>query len=65
MKEQQLYSRFKEKCPGILQGNFTCTFKKGKEKNSLKIRVDNKQAYIFTYNGEDNWSLERIPVKKF
>lgn len=29
-------------------------------KNSIRIRLKNKQELIFTYNGKDDWKLETV-----
>lgn len=66
LREPQLFTKFKEKCPEKLGEGYSATFKRWRgDKNGLKVKINDRKAYIFIYRADDDWELREIPVGRF
>lgn len=57
MMHQDIYKQF-ELCFPDYGKNIEMWFPNGR--NSVRIRQVNKQEFIFTYNGQDDWKFETV-----
>lgn len=57
MTHNCVYDIFEKKFNKIA-GQIEVWFPNGK--NSIRIRLDDKNEYIFTFNSESDWSLETV-----
>lgn len=56
MAHGDVYKWFELYFPNYTGGNVEIWFPNGK--NSIRVRQTNKQEFIFTYNGKDDWRFE-------
>ena len=58
MVHQEVFKWFELYFPDYVKERIECWFPNGK--NSIRLRQINKQEFIFTYNGKDNWRFETL-----
>ena len=58
MVHQEVFKWFTLYFPDYAKERIECWFPNGK--NSIRLRQTNKQEFIFTYNGKNNWRFETI-----
>lgn len=58
MVHQEVFKLFDLYFPEYSKEKAEAWFANGK--NSIRIRLKNKQELIFTYNGKDDWKLETV-----
>lgn len=58
MTHGDIFKYFELYFPDYAKDKVDVWFQNGK--NSIRIRQKNRQEFIFTYNGKDNWKFETI-----
>lgn len=58
MAHQDVYKQFELYFPDYGREKIEVWFPNGR--NSIRIRQTNKQEFIFTYNGKDDWRFETV-----
>ena len=58
MVHEEVFKWFELYFPDYAKERVECWFPNGK--NSIRLRQTNKQEFIFTYNGKNNWRFETL-----
>lgn len=58
MNHGEIYKYFELYFPDFSGDKVDVWFQNGK--NSIRVRQKNRQEFIFTYNGKDNWKFETV-----
>lgn len=56
-KQHELLEDFKRLCPNL--ANDIAGWGVGEE-NAIRINLEDKRMFVFTYNSDDEWSLETL-----
>lgn len=57
MNHKSIYEAYKIKLPKYADGTMTWT---PHDKHSIRVRLINKQAYVFTFESDACWSFETL-----
>lgn len=58
MSHNEVYKLFEKCLPNYAGNKIETWFPNGK--NSIRVRLTNKQEFIFSYNGQQDWKFETI-----
>lgn len=58
MVHREVFRLFEQYFPDYAKSRFDVYFPNGQ--NSIRVRLNNREEFIFTYNSKKDWSLETV-----